>query len=154
MVTLYIPRAISLVTGSLGVLWPLPTVAILLGGGAVNPGFALSNVVIAAGLLYFAVRTWRIQVVLDIGGIDVRSRVRTRSVEWHQVKGIALLQDGGAPKLRVVVRGGDPLVVPAWSLRARHEDGETEGAADALSRFGSAHGVKVRVRQLTGPVVD
>lgn len=153
VLTLFVPRAIPLVLGGLGLLWGVPTIVALITGGRSNAMFTVLNLLMASGLLAFAVRVSLISVRLDEEGVAVRSWVRTRSTALPQVKGIALLQDGGVPRLTVVTTDR-PLQTAAWSLRARYEDGETEPAGPALERFGAEHGVKVKVRQLNGPVVE
>ncbi len=154
MVTLFVPRPISLTVLSLGLVWGGPTLLDLVTGGRVNGVFTLLNLLIGGGLVWFGVRTLLVRAVLTEEAIAMRSRLRTVEVGWAQVKGVALLQDGGVPRLRVVRREGPDVQVPAWSLRARYDDGEVEPAGPALERFGSTHGVKVKVRNLTGPVVE
>jgi hypothetical protein len=153
VLTLYVPRAIPLVLGVVGLLWGTPTAVAVLTDGRINPVFSALNLLIGVGLLYFAVRTSLIRVTMDEGQVVVRSRVRTQTAKWADVRGVALLQDGGIPRLRVVTTG-EPIEVPAWSLRARYDDGEVEPAGVALERFGAEHGVRVKVRQLDGPVVE
>jgi hypothetical protein len=151
VLTLYVPRAIPIVTGLAGALWVTPSLVTVFTGGAVSLNYAIANVLVSATLLYFALRTLLIRVTLDAAEVRVRSRLRTKTVPLEGIKGIALLQDGGVPTLRVVRHQGDALVVPAWSLRARDsEDDEVEPAGEALQRYGSRHGVKIRVRQLLG----
>jgi hypothetical protein len=152
VLTLTVPRTIPVVAAVVGVVWGGPTVVALATGGRVNPIFAVPNLLVATGLLLFAVATVAVRVVLDEDAVTVRSlRVRGQA-PMAGVRGIALRQDGGLPRLRVALRDGDDLVVPAWSLVARHPDGEVEPAAEALTRFGAEHGVAVRVRRLTDPV--
>ena len=152
MLTLTVPRAIPVVVAVVGLIWGGPTVVALLTGGRVNPLFAVPNLLVAGGLLLFAVATARVRVVLDEDEVAVRSLRTNGRVALGGVRGLALRQDGGIPRLRVALRDGGDLVVPAWSLIARHPDGEVEPAGEALTRFGAEHGVRVRVRRLTDPM--
>ena len=149
---LTVPRVIPVVTGLIGLGWGGPTVAAIVTGGRVNPLFAVPNLLIAGGLLLFAASTARIRVVLAGDEVRLRSLSGADRAALADVKGIVLRQDGGVPKLRVVLRDGGDLAVAAWSLVARHPDGEVEPAGEALSRYGAAHGVRVRVRRLTDPM--
>ena len=152
MITLTVPRAIPVLAAVLGLVWGGPTVVALVTGGRVNPLFAVPNILIAVGLLAFAATTARIRVVLDGDGVAARSVSGTGTASWAEVKGIALRQDGGVPKLKVVRRAGPPLTVSAWSLVARDDEGDVEPAGEALSRFGVEHGIQVRVRRMTDPM--
>lgn len=150
--TLFVPRAIPVVILSLGTLWTVPLLAALATARPVHPGFQLLNAVIAVVLVGFGLDTALMKVVLTPEEIRMRRGLRTRTRTWDQVKGVSLRTDEGTPRLRVVTRDDDDLAMPAWSLRARHADGEVETAAAALPRFGVAHGVRTRVRTLgTGP---
>lgn len=154
VITLRIPRAIPAVTAVLGLVWGGPTVVALLSGGRVNALFAVPNIACAAGLLVFAASTAWVRVQLGEDEVRVRSLTRTGAAGWEQVRGVALRQDGGVPRLRVVLRDDGELAVAAWSLVARHPDGEREPAGEALSRFGAERGVPVRVRRLSDPMAD
>ena len=150
--TLRVPRAIPALLAALGITWAAPTVVGFASGAVVHTVFAPVTLLIALALIGLAVRLGAVRTTADQDGLDVRARFSTERVAWADVKGLALLQDGGFPVLRIVRRDADTLVVPAWSLRAVHADGESEPAGPALERLGEVRGVKVVVRGLTGPV--
>ncbi len=148
--TLYVPRAIPVVVLSLAMVWSVPLVVALVSRRPVGLGFQLLNGLIALGLVTFGLDTALIRVVLTPASATVRRGLRRTTVDWDAVKGVALLQDGGVPRLRLVTHD-DPVEVPAWSLRARRDDGEVEAAADALPRFTREQGIRLRVHTLAGP---
>jgi hypothetical protein len=150
VLVLRVPRMIPAVVLGLATLWGVPLVVGAVAGSLQRPPVQLLNVLVALGLLWFGLDTLLIRVRLDPTAVVVRRGLRSRSVPLEAVRGVALLASRGTPRLRVVTPEGS-LNVPAWSLRARHPDGEVEPAAAALPRFGAAHGVKVHVRVLTGP---
>lgn len=135
---------------ALAAVWTVPLVLALVSARPVSPVSQLLNTAIALGLLAFGADTALIRVTMTPTSVSLRRWLRTRTLTWDEVKGVALLQDGGVPHLRLVTRD-QPVEVPAWSLRARHADGEVESAADALPRFTGAHGIKLRIRTLAGP---
>ncbi|CAN5143494.1 hypothetical protein BH23ACT9_BH23ACT9_18620 [soil metagenome] len=151
--TLRVPRTIPVVLLTLGVLWGTPLTVALADGRAVNIPFAIINSLIAVGLIVFGTDTALVRVVVRPHEITVRRWLRRWTLPTEEVRGIALLAGEGVPQLRIVTRG-DPVVVRAWGLQARHPDGELEPAGPALVRFGADHGIKVRVRSMLDPMAQ
>jgi hypothetical protein len=151
ILVLFVPRAISAVLSVLGLLWATPMGVAIASGRALDVGIGLLNLLIAGGLIAFAVDTLRIRMTLTAQAITLHRWRKARRIPWSGVKGVVLRSDSGTPTLKVVTTDGTPSS-PAWSLRARHPDGEVEPAGPALQRFGDDHGIRVRVRKLTDRV--
>lgn len=110
--------------------------------------YVVLNGLIGAALLPVGVAWAAMRVQLDDDGLQVRSVRQRRSWSWEQVRGVKLDQGEGRPRLSIHPRDGAAVGVPAWSLRARHEDGEVEPAREALTRICGARGVAFRSRAL------
>ena len=157
--------SVWLVSGVLGLSRRLPVLAERLNA---QPGdrIAVTPLSSPAGLLFtvlgcaaalavlgLALRwlTFRVEVSAD--GFAARLWPgRERVVPLEALKGVALVQAGGTPQLRLVRHDGGPVVPPGWALRARHDDGEVEPAGPALERLGAELGFKMKHTTLLGPV--
>ncbi len=166
MIRLHIPRAFSVGTLAVGLGWLAVGLsglsrrvsALVEGvppgdplGSPIQLGFTATGVLVALLMVLLGVR-W-LAVLVEVGGAgEAGVRVRTWRgsvrVPLEEVRGLVLRSNGGAPQLRVVLRDGRVRSVPAWALRATHEDGEVEPAGPALLTAGLP--VPVKVLTLTG----
>lgn len=109
------------------------------------------GVLIAMWLVAIGLRWLTYRVVIGQQHITARLLPRGRlAVPLTELRGVVLRQAAGVPQLRLVRTDGEVVVLPGWSLRARHPDGEVEPAGPALERLGPELGFKVKVVGLFG----
>lgn len=109
------------------------------------------GVLIAVWLVAVGVRWLTYRVLVDTDGVTVRLLPRASlTLPIAELKGVVLRQASGVPQLRLVRTDGSVVVLPGWSLQARHPDGEVEPAGPALERLGPQLGFRVKVVTLFG----
>ena len=165
MTRLIIPRVLSiglLLVGAVTVVVAgvgLSRRLAALGGNQITPltspfGMVWTGVGLLVGVLLLRVGIrWVVtSVTVDEEGLHVRRLSGMTDLPYAALKGVVLQQSGSTPALRLVLHEGETIVLPGWSLRAVHDDGEVEPAGPALQRLGAIHRFKVKHATLLGPV--